>query len=137
MPIRLIAPDRTGIHWFDGFRKSIEDALNKLKGDLDAEAAKTTLTVAYAHKSASYTLTAADCAVSFDCSGGARTATLPPAASVPGRVYLVKKTDGGGNSLTLDGDGAETIDGSATKSTTIQNAGWTLISTGSAWQTFP
>jgi len=49
-----------------------------------------------------------------DCSSGAITATLPTLSSAIGRVFSFKKTDSSGNNLILDGNGAETIDGSTT-----------------------
>lgn len=142
MAIQLFSPTGTGLHWWDRFKKQLEDVLGGFATQIDANtaaiAALGPLRVPFAAKSANYTLTATDCAVSVDCSGGNRTVTLPAVASVPaGQLYFVKKIDGSGNTLTLDGHASETIDGGADKSTTTQNAGWTVISTGSGWQTFP
>lgn len=88
----------------------------------------------YAAKSASYTLTATDYTVTFDASGAARTATLPTAVGITGRIYVVKKTDSSGNAVTVDGDGAETIDGATTVTLSTQYAGRVIQSDGANWQ---
>jgi len=55
-----------------------------------------------------------------NCSSGAITATLPTLTSAAGRVYSFKKTDVSGNTLTIDGNGSETIDGALTLIITSQ-----------------
>ncbi len=68
-----------------------------------------------------------------DTSGGGVTITLPPVAAATDRVYVVKKTTTDGNTVTIDGDGAETIDGGATITfTTSRGVRW-LYCDGSAW----
>lgn len=59
-----------------------------------------------------YTLDA-DAALLVDCTAAGRTVTLPPAAAVPGRIYIIKKVDAGGNNITLTPVGADTIEGVA------------------------
>lgn len=49
--------------------------------------------------------------INVDCNGANRIVTLEPADNHQGRVFWVKKTDDGLFTLTLEGDGAETIDG--------------------------
>lgn len=71
--------------------------------------------------------------VKVDASGANRTITLPAAATCSGRIYNIKKIDSSANSVTIDGNGAETIDGAATKSTTTQYAGWQIQSDSSNW----
>lgn len=72
-----------------------------------------------------------------DATAGAVTITLPPAREAIGFVITVLKTDAGGNAVTIDGSGAETINGAATKSTTTQWAGWAITSNGAAWFVSP
>ena len=69
----------------------------------------------------------------IQASGGAVTITLPAAAGVKGRIYHIKKTDSSLNLLTIDGNGAETIDGSTTVNTTTQYHSFTLVCDGSSW----
>lgn len=68
-----------------------------------------------------------------DATGGAFDVDLPAAASCPGRVYTVKKIDAGANAVTVDGNGAETIDGAATFPLAAQWDSVTIQSNGSAW----
>jgi hypothetical protein len=68
-------------------------------------------------KSANYTLTASDYTVGFDCASN-RTATLPDATTCAGRIYVIYQynTNFGVRSVTLDGNGSQTIDGVTTYS---------------------
>ena len=70
--------------------------------------------------------------VKVDTSGGNVTITLPPASSVTGYEVKVKKMTAA-NTLTLDGDGSETIDGAATLAWTVQYQSFTVVSDGTAW----
>lgn len=82
------------------------------------------------------TLTSADYTAIFDCSAASRTCLLPEASTCKGRVHHVKKKSAS-NTLTIDPDGADTIEGSATlaiggdgDSVTIQSDGvsnWVVI----------
>lgn len=70
--------------------------------------------------------------VLVDTTGGNVTLTLPRAQTVPGFRVEVKKTTAA-NTLTLDGDGSETIDGAGTLAWTTQWQSYSLIADGSAW----
>lgn len=82
---------------------------------------------------ATTTPTATDYALLADATGGAVTVNLPPAAGNSGRVLIVKKIDASGNAVTLDGDGAETIDGAATQATSTQWNAFTVQCDGTGW----
>ena len=79
------------------------------------------------------TLLSTDWALNCDVTSAGFTVTLPPAADVLGRVYVVQKVDASGNTLTLDADGSETIDGATTWTTTTQWDKVTVQSDGTAW----
>jgi hypothetical protein len=77
-----------------------------------------------------------------DASGGAVTLTLPAFAAATGRIYVIKRLNAGANAVVVDGNGAETIDGAASKSldtqyaclviiaaNPISGAGWHVVST--------
>lgn len=68
-----------------------------------------------------------------NATGGAITVNLPAVASSAGRGLVVKKTDASGNAVTLDGSGAETIDGAATQAITAQYDALMVVCDGSAW----
>lgn len=80
-----------------------------------------------------YTATVSDHTILCDTSGGGFTVTLPAASSAAGLVLVIKKTSSDANTLTIDGSGAETIDGSATQTTAVQYASFTIQSNGTAW----
>ena len=86
-----------------------------------------------ATKTAAYTLTAADDLILADATGGAFTLTLPPAATVDGQEFTVKKVDASANAVTLDGDGSEVIDGAATKVLSAQWASARIRANGNSW----
>lgn len=60
------------------------------------------------------------------------TLTLPPAAEVAGKMLTAKKL-AAANTLTLDADGSETIDGSLTLAMTTQWDRRTLYTDGVSW----
>ena len=68
-----------------------------------------------------------------DATGGAITMTLPAAALVPGRIYAFKRINAGANTVTVDGYGAETIDGVATHVMTPQWNSLLIMTNGVAW----
>ena len=64
------------------------------------------------------------------------TATLPAVADddpTAGRIVTIMKVDGGVGSITIDGDGSETINGATTVSVSAQYGYKTLFSDGTEW----
>lgn len=68
-----------------------------------------------------------------DASGAARTITLPAASGATRRIYIIKKTDSSGNSVTIDGNASETIDGATTQTLATQYKYMTIQCDGSNW----
>lgn len=68
-----------------------------------------------------------------DTTSAAFTITLPKASTHTGRVVHIKRINAGANNLTVDGDGAETIDGAASITLTAQWESRSLLSDGSNW----
>lgn len=64
-----------------------------------------------------------------DSSSGAITVNLPAVSSWANQIIVVKKIDAS-NTVTIDGDGIETIDGSATLALTVQYESARLFSDG-------
>jgi hypothetical protein len=60
-----------------------------------------------------YSAEATDSTILCNATGAAFTVTLPKAASCKGHVLILKKVDASGNAITVDGNGAETVDGAA------------------------
>jgi len=79
------------------------------------------------------TLTTAHYVVLCNTTSGTITVTLPAATNNSRRIYNIKKTDSTGNSITIDGNASETIDGTLTKSLNLQYESLTIICDGSNW----
>ena len=62
-----------------------------------------------------------------------RTITLPTAADNSGRVITIKKVDSGTGEVTIDGEGAETIDGATTLSISGEDGFYTIICDATEW----
>lgn len=90
-----------------------------------------------ATKTVNYNPNSNDRNLPFDCTSGNLTSVLPSAASTyvngHGQVYWFKKTDASANTLTVDGNLAETIDGSATLVLAAQGNIVEIQSTGTEW----
>jgi hypothetical protein len=87
----------------------------------------------YSSKTANYTLTSDDDVVSVDATSGAITITLPAAASHTGREYFITKSDSSANEVTIDANGAETINGSLTRKLALQYDSIKIVSNGNNW----
>lgn len=83
--------------------------------------------------SADITLDISNYTVLVDASGANRTITLPAASGCTDRIYTVKKIDSSGNSVTIDGNASETIDGSTTKVVNVQWSGYQIHCNGTSW----
>jgi len=83
--------------------------------------------------SASGAAIASDFLLNVDATAGAVTVTLPLAADSLGAHIVVKKVDASGNAVTVDGAGAETIDGAATASLAAQYDSIAIVCDGYTW----
>jgi len=89
-------------------------------------------------KTANYTIVGGDddYVLTMDASGGARTFALTAAATLgDGFVVTLKKIDSSSNTLVIDGNSSETIDGELTVTLSTQYETTTLICDGSNWHT--
>lgn len=82
---------------------------------------------------AAYTAQAHDYTIRADATAAAFSVTLPPAALLSGKVLTIKKVDASANAVTVDGNGAEEIDGAATFSLAAQYDAVTVQSFGTGW----
>lgn len=80
-----------------------------------------------------YTLDHTYDVVKCDCSGGAITLNLPAAADRTGWSYTIKKTDSSANTVTIDGNASETIDGATTQVISYQWTSLTIVCDGTGW----
>lgn len=85
-------------------------------------------------KTADYTATLDDFVILVDASGASRTITLPTAASATQHGFYIKMTaQAGANTVTVDPNGAELVDGAATYVLTVLYEAVLVVSDGSAW----
>lgn len=89
--------------------------------------------VAVVSKSADYLATSSDNTILVDASGASRTITLPTASGTSGKDYTIKKTDNSANTVVVDANLAETIDGNLTMTLAFQYDSITIRSDGSNW----
>lgn len=82
-----------------------------------------------------YRVTPGDAVVLINCTAGAVTVVLPPAAGNAGRWITAKKTDVGSTAATVTPSGADTIDGAASATLGFFNAALTFVSSGAGWFT--
>jgi len=82
---------------------------------------------------ASGSVAADDYLIVADATAGAVVVSLPAAATNDGRLVIVKKTDISVNTVTLDGNSAETIDGAATQVLALQYDSITVACDGAGW----
>ena len=80
-----------------------------------------------------YTALVSDQLILADASGGGFTLTLPSAADAVQDQYTIKATSVAGGNVVVDGSGAETIDGAATKTLGSLYALLVLASDGTNW----
>lgn len=85
------------------------------------------------NKTDTYNAAITDYCINMDATAGAKTVNLPAAAGANQVMLVIRKTDSSGNAVTVDGSGAETIDGSATRALATQYATMGLICDGSTW----
>lgn len=113
-------PTATGVvNASDTFPEAIVKVQNQVTG-----------MTSYVSKTASYTITANDFIV--DLTTGTAIFTLPTAVGAGQKQYIVKNS--GAGVLTLATTSAQTIDGMATKTYSVQYSGARVVSDGSNWK---
>ena len=83
--------------------------------------------------SSTTTLDATHCTVLVDASSAAITVNLPAASGRVGRIYNIKRIDNSVNTVTIDGNASETIDGATTQTLITQWSTMTIQSNGTGW----
>lgn len=78
-------------------------------------------------------LTSSEVVVLCDAILGAITVTLPAASASEGKRYYIKKLDASANSVIVEGNASETIDGGLTAEITSQYQSITIVCDGENW----
>jgi hypothetical protein len=87
----------------------------------------------YLSKTTAYTMLTTDLYVKADATSAPFTLTLPSASTSTGQTYIVVRTNSGANAITIDGAGAETINGATTLVLGLQYQTAILTCDGSNW----
>ena len=87
------------------------------------------ISLPYSAKTGAYTVTANDYVI--HATTGTFTVTLPTAAGIAGKIYIIKNT--GSGTVTVDGAGSETLDGVTTIRLLTGNSCITIQSNGTNW----
>ena len=89
--------------------------------------------VSVALVTADVTLTTSHTHVLCDTTSKSIVVTVPAASSDPGRLYIIKNIGSPANTVTVDGNANETIDGGLTAVIVARYESITIISDGSNW----
>ena len=89
-------------------------------------------------KTADYTITETESNIQVICdaTSGAIAITLRAVSGLAGYVVKVKKIDASTNTVTVDGNGAETIDGATTQVISARYTSLSLVCDGTTWHIF-
>ncbi len=101
--------------------------------DPDATASATPNIVTVTTITSDTTITTSFVVVLCDASGGNITTTLLTAVGNSGRWFVIKKIDSSANTVIIDSNGSETIDGGLTATLTSQFESINIVSDGSNW----
>jgi len=132
----LAAPEDGSIFYnttTDNFRVRVAGALINLLTS-SSIIVLSNLDLPYVSVSANTTTTSSQCFVDVDASGAGRTITLPSAATLTsGFTYIIRKLDSSNNTVVIDPNSTQTIDGVTTYTLTKQYETVTLVSNGTNW----
>lgn len=84
-------------------------------------------------ETANTSTTVNDDLILIDATSGIITVSLPVAATVPGKKIHIKKIDSSVNTVDIEANGAETIDGLNTISISVQYQSYSVVSDGTEW----
>ena len=122
-----------------GTRLAIGGANTFLGSDgTDATWTAVSTTVKMLAKTADYTIseTESDIQVICDATSGAIAITLRAVSGLAGYVVKVKKIDSSTNTVTIDGNGSETIDGATTQVISARYTSLSVVCDGTTWHIF-
>lgn len=98
------------------------------------QAIASSFNLSIATKTTTYTLTSSDDMILCDSSGGAFTLTLPAAALNTGKVFYFKKIGSDLNTISIDGNGIEEIDGVTSTLISTEHEMLEIVSDSANWQ---
>jgi hypothetical protein len=87
-------------------------------------------------QTANYTALSTDYFIFGDATSASITINLPTAVGIAGKVYIIKKIDATGNTVTIDANSTQTLDGALTIVIGTQYASFSIVSNGANWYVF-
>lgn len=122
-----ISPAGTGLIVFDSAKGSFRGF------DINGRWLKLSNELSIRPVSTSIVATKFDDLISVDASSTDLTVLLPTAIGIPGKTIVIKKIDATRNLVTVDANGSELIDGSLTKTLSLPQDTFEVVSNGSNW----
>lgn len=114
---------------FDGFTASGDATIDASTGVVTVLKMSGGTTLNYVAKTGTYTAGATDYVI--NCTANTFTVSLPTAVGITGRVYVIKNS--GTGVITVDPNGAQTIDGLSAYTLAVQYESITVMSNGANW----
>jgi hypothetical protein len=133
----VTAADMTAFGYGADMTQSQYDTDNDEQVDAASALSATTLTE-IDDSDSPYTVLSTDTLIVVDASGGAVQINLPAVASSTGRTLVVKDDGSAGtNNITIEGSGAETVDGALNMVLAVDYGSANLFCTGTEWLLYP
>lgn len=105
----------------------------KVSGGVPAWGTDAGVTFATSTQTTNYTVSSSDTVVFANATSGNVTITIPAASGLAGYRFYIKRTDGSGNTVTVQRSGSDTIDGMTSFTLDQQYTAFAVVSNGSAW----
>lgn len=109
------------------------DGVSKLWKNVTASGFTPSNVIATRLVTANYTVVQQDCTIRVNATSGNVVVQLPAASSVTGYYFIIKKIDNTTNSVTINPNSTELIDGSTSASIYVYNQSLTIQSNGTSW----
>ncbi len=114
--------------------KGTDGQFLSLASGIPAWASATAASLAVSTKTTTYTAQVTDDVILCDTSGGGWTLALYAVSGTTGKRLIIKKTTSDTNTLTINPNASETIDGQLTQPLYAQYEEITIVSNGSTWE---
>lgn len=126
-----LAADASSFFW-DDTNNYLGIVTNVPKSSLDVYGSRGAKVVSKVFSDSPYTAGNED-VILCDCTAGNIIINLPAKSGVPRRIYHIKKIDSSANTITVDADGSETIDGATTQVISVQYDCIEIVCGSSEW----
>jgi hypothetical protein len=116
------------------YTETLADLFQAVDGNgLNYNSVSNQLDAAYSVGTANSSVTISNNVTLATAGAGGITLTLPTAVGATGYVYIIKKVDQAAGVVTIEGDGAETIDGALNKTLYFEDESIMVVSDNTNW----